>query len=162
MALAVTTGQVDVRMRAWRSFLEAYAVVIPRIERLLDSQVGLPFTWYDVLFQLSCAPGQRLLMHELADAVLLSRSGLTRSVDRIEAAGLVARRPIPGNRRSTYVVLTDAGRERLDQAFPVVTRAIGEYFTRHLNEEEAAVVLRIFGGVRDHARAAAPVTGRPG
>jgi DNA-binding MarR family transcriptional regulator len=149
----MTRDQIDIGFKAWRSFLEAHAVVIPRIERLLDSATGLPFTWYDVLFQLSCAPGQRLLMHELADAVLLSRSGLTRSVDRIEAAGLVAREAIPGNRRSTHVVLTGAGKERLAQAVPIVTRGVREYFTQHLSEEEAAAVVRILGGVRDHARA---------
>ena len=91
-------------------------------------------------------------MHELADAVLLSRSGLTRTVDRIEAAGLVARQAIPGDRRSMHVVLTDAGRERLAAAFPIMRRAVRELFAAHLSEEDAHNLVRILGRVRDGAR----------
>jgi len=127
--------------------------VVSRVERRLETRLGLPFTWYDVLFQLADAPGGRLRMHELAEAVLLSRSGLTRSVDRIEGAGLVSRQAIPGDRRGTHVVLSDAGRERLAAAYPIVRRAILELFAAHIDEEDAETLIRILGRVRDRARA---------
>ena len=117
---------------------------------MLQASTGLPFTWYDVLFQLAEAGG-RLRMHELADAVLLSRSGLTRSVDRIEAAGLVTRSPIPGDRRGTHVAITDVGREKLAAAFPVVRRAVLDLFAAHLSREDVESLVRILGRIRDGA-----------
>ena len=147
------TRRVDVRFKAWRSFLQSHTLVVARVEGRLEAGLGLPFTWYDVLYQLSEAPDRRLRMHELAEAVLLSRSGLTRTVDRIEAAGLVARQAIPGDRRSMHVVLTDAGRERLAAAIPIVTRAVRELFAAQVSEEEAENLVRILGRVRDRARA---------
>ena len=137
---------------AWRSFLQAHSVVVSRVEGLLQHSSGLPFTWYDVLFQLSEAPDGRLRMHELAEAVLLSRSGLTRSVDRIEAAGLVTRQAIPGDRRSTHVVITDAGRQKLAAAFPVVRRAVLDLFAAYLSDGDAETLVRILGRIRDGAR----------
>lgn len=142
-------GRVDIRFKAWRSFLGAYTVVVSRLERVLAARVGLPFTWYDVLFQLAEAPGGRLRMHELADAVLLSRSGLTRSVDRIESAGFVVRHTIAGDRRSIHVVLTDAGRQKLAAAFPVVRQTVNDLFADHLSIEEADALVRILGRIRD-------------
>jgi len=146
------TRRVDLRFTAWRTFLHSHSLVVSRVERRLEASLGLPFTWYDVLFQLSEAPDRRLRMHELAEAVLLSRSGLTRTIDRIEAAGLVARQAIPGDRRSLHVVLTDAGRERLAAAFPIVRRAVRELFADHLSEDDAHNLVRILGRVRDRAR----------
>src|SRR5579859_3239466 len=76
---------------AWRSFLTAHAALINQIERELLEAGVVPLSWYDVLFALYDAPGQRLRMSELASAIVLSRSGLTRLVDRLEAEGLLAR-----------------------------------------------------------------------
>lgn len=148
------TRRANVRFTAWRTFLHSHSLVVSRVERRLEAGLGLPFTWYDVLFQLSEAPDRRLRMHELAEAVLLSRSGLTRTVDRIEAAGLVVRQAIPGDRRSLHVVLTDAGRERLAAAFPIVRRAVRELFADHLSEDDADNLVRILGRIRDRARGA--------
>lgn len=147
---------VDVRFRAWRSFLRSYKLVVSGVERQLEAGSKLPFTWYDVLFQLAEAPGGRLRMRELAEAVILSRSGLTRLVDRIEAAGLVARQSIPSDRRSTHVVLTEAGRRRLASAFPVVEQAVRDHFAVHLDEDDAAGLVRIFGRILADAPDAPP------
>ena len=78
----------------------------------------MPLGWYDVLLQLAEAPDHRLRMAELAERVLLSRSGLTRLVDRLAAEGLVTREPFPGDARGLYTVLTDAGLARLRAAAP--------------------------------------------
>ena len=78
-------------MRAWRLFLEVHARVVNRLELELRDETGMPLTWYDVLVQLSEAPGHKLRMQELARRVLISKSGLTRLVDRLCAAGYVER-----------------------------------------------------------------------
>src|SRR5437763_1054664 len=84
-----------VRLEAWRAFLTAHAVLTERLEAELQAERGLQLTWYDVLFQLSLTSGGERRMQELAGAVLLSKSGLTRLVARMEQAGLVERRACP-------------------------------------------------------------------
>ena len=71
-------------MEAWVAFLGAHARVVPQVDKDLKSAFGISLTWFDVLYQLSLIPERRLRMQELADALLLSKSGLTRLVDRIE------------------------------------------------------------------------------
>src|SRR5207237_2294677 len=92
-------GASDWRIGIWRSFLRAHAGVIRELGRELAAEAGLPLAWYDVLLQLAEAPGRRLRMAELADRVLLSRSGLTRLVDRLQAEQLVRREPSPDDAR---------------------------------------------------------------
>jgi DNA-binding MarR family transcriptional regulator len=135
------------RMSAWRSFLEAHARVTDALATELETETGLPLTWYDVLVQLTEAPEHRLRMQDLARAVLLSKSGLTRLVDRMGAAGLVTREPCLDDRRGTFVCLADAGTERLDGASPVHLRGIAEHFTGHFSEVEARQLHDLLGRV---------------
>jgi DNA-binding MarR family transcriptional regulator len=102
----------------------------------------------DVLLHLAEVEGGRLRMRELAAAVLLSKSGLTTVVDRMEEAGLVRREVPSGDRRSIDVVLTDAGRRRLEEAGAVHRRGIDEHFCSHVSDEEAAALLDLFGRLR--------------
>src|SRR5918997_3145626 len=96
-------------LAAWRTFITAHAAVIDAIERDLRAAGVISLTWYDVLIELAEAPNRRLRLHELARAVVLSRSGLTRLVDRIEAAGLLHREACAEDRRGAYAVLTAEG-----------------------------------------------------
>ena len=75
------------QLAVWRAFLKAHALVVERIDHDLVATERLPLSSYDVLIELYEAPEQRLRMHELAERVVLSRSGLTRLVDRLEAEG---------------------------------------------------------------------------
>ena len=94
----------DETLGAWRAFLNAHALATKRINRDL-AEAGLPdLTWYDVLWTLHRADGRRLRIRELADAVVLSSTGMTRFVDRLEAGGLVRREAVPGDRRGAYAV----------------------------------------------------------
>jgi DNA-binding MarR family transcriptional regulator len=136
----VTKTDPRVAMAAWRAFLEAHAHITERLEQELQAAHGLSLPWYDVLVQLNEAPGRRLRMTELAAAVLLSKSGLTRLVDRMLSAGLVGREPDPGDRRGIYVCLTDAGLERLRDAAPTHLRGIERHFTTLLKPHEAATI----------------------
>ena len=124
-------------MRAWRAFLVAHARVTDTLATELEAETKLPLTWYDVLVQLSEADENKLRMQDLARAVLLSKSGLTRLVDRMASDGLVTREPCLDDRRGTFVCLSPAGRKRLDGASPTHLRGIAEHFTSYLTEAEA-------------------------
>ncbi len=126
----------DWRIDVWRSFLRAHASVVRELERELSAEAGLPLGWYDVLLQLVEAPGRRLRMAELADRVLLSRSGLTRLVDRLQAEGLVRREPSKDDARGMYTVLTQTGFDRLKRAAPVHLDGIARHWLAHYSDDE--------------------------
>ncbi len=114
-------------LAVWRIFLRAHAQVMRKLETDLVQEHGLPLASYDVLVQLVEAPGRRLRMTELADRVLLSRSGLTRLVDRLQREGLVAREACESDARGLFAVLTQAGFERLREASPTHLRGVEAY-----------------------------------
>ena len=109
----------------------------------------LPLEHYDVLLCLKRAPGggQRLRLSELAEAVTLSRSGLTRLVDRLEKAGLLRREACPTDRRGAFAALTPKGAGALRRTWPAYARAIQEHFARHLSDEEAGILARASGRI---------------
>jgi DNA-binding MarR family transcriptional regulator len=135
------------KVAAWRAFLHAHLVLTDVLERELAAETGLPLTWYDVLVNLHAAGGG-LRMQELAKRVVLSKSGLTRLVDRMVAAGYVCREPAAGDRRGLLAVMTPEGDRALHDAAPVHLRGIEEHFGRHVTDEEAAVVLSVFERLR--------------
>ena len=141
-------------MAAWRAFLTAHARVTALLEADLVRERGLPLSWYDVLLQLREANGQHLRMTELAEAVLLSKSGLTRLVDRMCIEGLVERSPDAEDRRGRWVQLTTKGRTRLREAAPVHLRGITEYFTGHLTADEAGALAATLERIVDAAEQA--------
>jgi DNA-binding MarR family transcriptional regulator len=130
----------ELGLRAWSVFLRTHAAVVRRIERELDEECRLPLAWYDVLLELNAAPERRLRMQDLGNRVVLSRSRVSRVVDELTRAGLVAREPDPVDRRGSWAVLTDLGRARLRAAAPVYLRGITEHFSRHLGVRELTAV----------------------
>jgi DNA-binding MarR family transcriptional regulator len=130
---------------AWRTFLRAHAQVTRRLEADLLAEHDLSLPTYDVLVQLSEAPDRRLRMTELAERVLLSRSGLTRLVDRLEREGLVHRQACPSDARGTHAVLSDAGLERLRAAWPTHLRGVSDYVTSRLDPAELTVLAGLLG-----------------
>ncbi|MEO8003938.1 MAG: MarR family transcriptional regulator [Betaproteobacteria bacterium] len=139
----------------WALFLTAHAVLLEQIEvRLADA--GLPsLAWYDVLWALERAGSRRLRMRELADMSVISRSNLTRLVDRLEAAGLVARERAAEDRRGAFAVITAEGRALRKKMWPVYAAAIKELFEDHITEREATQIRepleRVLGAVRGPA-----------
>ena len=134
--MSPTTGLTSAQQRAWRGFLRAHATVVRALEADLQAEHDLPLASYDVLVQLSESPDRRLRMTELADRVLLSRSGLTRLADRLEREGLLTREPCPSDARGTLAVLTDAGLERLRKAWPTHLRGVQEQVMSRLTAQE--------------------------
>jgi DNA-binding MarR family transcriptional regulator len=123
----------------WRAFLNAHAAVIGRIEADLAAAGLPPLDWYDVLWPIYRAPDRRLRMRDLAGHVVLSRTGMTRLVDRIEAAGCLRREPVPGDRRGAYATITPAGVRLLRKMWPVYERAVAEEFVPHVRPHRAVI-----------------------
>ncbi|MWK33802.1 MarR family transcriptional regulator [Actinomadura sp. J1-007] len=125
--------------------LRAQVQISRRLQTDLLADHDLALGSYDVLMHLGEAPEGRLRMNDLADRVLLSRSGLTRLVDRLQREGLVVRQSCDSDARGLYAVLTPAGRARLDAATPTYQRGVREYVLSRLDEAD----LRQFGLILD-------------
>jgi DNA-binding MarR family transcriptional regulator len=138
---------------AWRAFLNAHAAVLARVEDELSSAGLPPLSWYDVLWPLYRAPKRTLRAGELATSVVtISRSGLTRLVDRIEAAGLLLRRPSARDRRGTEIVLTREGAAMLRKMWPVYAAEIRRSFVDVLDHDEAVALHDSLVRVHEAAR----------
>jgi DNA-binding MarR family transcriptional regulator len=130
-----------------------HAVLVEKIEARL-AEAGLPpLSWYDVLWALERAEDRRLRMSELADMTVLSRSNLTRLVDRLESAGLVERERAADDRRGALAVVTAEGRAMRRKMWPVYSAGIKELFEDHIGSREAAqigdMLRRILEAVRE-------------
>lgn len=132
-------------------FIEAHAGLTRAMERELEASSGLSVQWFEVLIRLARTPGHRLRMSDLAAQTTLSASGLTRAVDRLEAAGLVARQACPTDRRSTYAVLTDEGEARIMAAVPVHVAQVVEVLDRVFSPEELETFTELTRRLRDAA-----------
>ena len=124
----------------WALFLTAHAVLVEQIELRLAA-AGLPsLAWYDVLWALERAGERRLRMSELAEMTVITRSNLTRLVDRLEDAGLVERVRAEEDRRGAFAVVTAEGRALRRKMWPVYAAAIEALFEDHITEKEAAQI----------------------
>jgi DNA-binding MarR family transcriptional regulator len=132
-------------------FMEAHAGLAAAFERELAQGSGLSVQWFEVMVRLARTPGHRLRMSDLAAQTTLSASGLTRAVDRLEAAGLVARQACPTDRRSTYAVLTPAGEERIMTALPLHVAQVVDVLDRVFSPEELATFSDLVRRLRDAA-----------
>jgi DNA-binding MarR family transcriptional regulator len=141
-AAELRIGAGEPRLAAWSTFLRAHARVTRQLERELQAQESLALADYDVLVQLALASDRRLRMSELADRLLLSRSGITRLVDRLERDGLVERMTCESDRRGQWAALTDAGRQRLRDASPTHLRGVAEHFLDRIPEQELETLRR--------------------
>ncbi|GAB4456035.1 MAG: MarR family winged helix-turn-helix transcriptional regulator [Armatimonadaceae bacterium] len=130
--------------RAWKALFIAHPLLMEAVEKaLVEAGVGNKAE-YDVLYTLETAEGGRLRLNELAEAVVLSPSGLSRRVDQIERRGWVRREGSEEDKRSFYAVLTDSGREALDRIWDVYAETVAAHFGQHLSDDEAEVLRRAF------------------
>ncbi|MGH9065634.1 MAG: MarR family winged helix-turn-helix transcriptional regulator [Acidimicrobiales bacterium] len=156
-------------MWAWRALVSTHGRLFARLDDELVAAHGLSLAEYEVLVQLSEAPGAALRMAELAERALVSRSGLTRRVDGMVSAGLVRRQACPSDRRGTLAVLTDAGRGLLARAAPThlagVRRHLVDLVGRSELEALGAILSRVVGELGDGSCGLGRVAGgdgRPG
>jgi len=123
-------------LAAWRGFLRVHAALTKDLDRELEVAHGLPLSSYEVLITLHAAPERRLRMSELADRTLLSRSGMTRLVDRLEKSGVVARDACGGDARGSFACLTAEGVALLRRVRPKHLADVRERFLRHLDPDD--------------------------
>ncbi|HEX5187903.1 MAG TPA: MarR family transcriptional regulator [Streptosporangiaceae bacterium] len=134
------TGRRRLAVGAWAGLLQVHAALVPALDQLLAQATGLPLSWYDVLLELAAAPGRRLLMGELGERVVLSRTRVSRIVDELAAAGLVRKESNPRDGRSSFAVLTPEGLARYRAAAPVYLAGIEREFAASLTDDELAVI----------------------
>jgi DNA-binding MarR family transcriptional regulator len=138
-------------LAVWRGFLRVHAAIVRELDAELQAAHGLPLSSYEVLLSLAAAPERRLRMIELADALIVSQSGVTRLVDRLERGGLVRRERCATDARGLYAVLTDAGLAALGEARPTHLAGVHRLFLDRLEagdcESLAATWERLQPGV---------------
>lgn len=132
---------------AWAALLRVHAALTPLLDQELQAAHGLPLTWYDVLLELNAAPDRQLTMSALGQAVVVSRSRVSRVVDELVRAGLVEREANPDDKRSAFARLTAAGRSRLRAAAPTYLAGIERHFTGRMTRTEAQTVAAALGKV---------------
>jgi DNA-binding MarR family transcriptional regulator len=130
-------GQMDPKFRGWYATAQMALRSLEAIERDVEAETGVPVAWIEVLFFLQKHDGGRRRMSELAEQSLLSRGGATRLIARMEEAGLVTREIPPSDRRATFAVITDKGRETIERVGPVHKAAVARHFTDAIDEQEA-------------------------
>ncbi len=123
-------------LAAWRGMLRVHASLVYELDHELEETHGLPLHQYEVLLLLADADGGQLRMSDLAAGVLLSQSGLTRLVDRLEGAGLVERRRCQDDRRGLYASITDEGRTRFDAARATHLAGVRQRFLSRLADDQ--------------------------
>jgi DNA-binding MarR family transcriptional regulator len=141
----------DPRLAPWRAFLVAYTQVARRLDEDLRTEHGLSLQEYGALVHLVEAPGRRLRMGRLAEALMLSKSGVTRLVDRLVADGLVERSSCPSDARGAEAALTAAGVDRLRNASPTHLRGIAGYFLDAIPPDDLPTIERALRLVADQA-----------
>ncbi len=143
-------------IEAWRSFLTAHARITRRLDDELQAAHGLSLAEYDALLQVATTPGRRIRMNVLAERVILSRSGITRLVDRLEAQGCLERIACETDARGQEALLTPVGLDRLRAAAQTHLEGVHRYFLDRLDDTELAALEASLG------RVAAPLAdGRP-
>ena len=137
-ATALGDDLAPAELAAWRGLLRVHAALAKALDSELAQAHDLPLSSYEVLITLQSAPGKKRRMAELADRVLLSRSGMTRLVDRLERDGLLERDTCTSDGRGCFAVLTPAGEELLARARPTHLAGVRERFLDHFSPSELA------------------------
>ncbi len=132
----------DAQLRPWRMFLHAHARIERRLDEDLRNHHGLSLQEYETLLHLAEAPDRQLRMGRLADSLLLSKSGVTRLVDRLVADGLVKRTSCSSDARGAEASLTSLGLTRLRAAAPTHLTGIRDYFLSAIETADLAVIER--------------------
>ena len=137
------------QQRSWRAFLVGTTLLMDRLDRDLREQHRISLPEYEILVRLAEADGNRLRMAMLADSVSHSRSRVTHTVGRMEAAGLVARDACVSDGRGVEAVLTEQGRSALENAAPTHVAGVRQFLVDLVDEDDFEAVGRVFDAVTD-------------
>ena len=137
--MARTSRRDDPLITTFGRLLEVQSRLERRLGADLEARCDLPHAWFEALVRLGRSEAGRLTMGSLAEQISLTTGGVTRLVDRMEAAGYVQRVPCPTDRRVSYATVTDAGREKLDEAAQVHAANLRAVFAAFSDEERATL-----------------------
>jgi DNA-binding MarR family transcriptional regulator len=146
-------------MEAWQAFLRASIRLMERLDAELEGH-GISLADYEILVHLSGEAAGELRMTELAARTLVSRSGLTRRLDRLVDAGLVERRSCPTDRRGVFAVLTEAGRARLEASAPTHVEGVRRHFIAQLQNQDLRALADSLNAVVESSVAPGPPADR--
>jgi len=148
--MSTTTTAIDLtetQLRAWRGLLVTHATLVRALDAQLTQEHDLPLSSYEVLLFVGGSPEGKMRMCDIAERVLLSRSGLTRLVDRLVRHGLLVREAVPDDARGSFAVLTEAGRDLLERSRATHLAGVRELFLDRLSEVEQQQLGAIFDRV---------------
>ena len=132
-------------LEAWRSYLQSHASILRALDAELSAEHGMTTRDYEVLLYLAQAPDRKLPMSALAERTMLTRSGITRLVDGLVAAGMIERAACPNDARVSYAQLTDDGYEKLRDAGCTHIASIRRLFLKHFSPEEIGQLASLLG-----------------
>jgi len=147
-------GSVPVRSAhgdAWGALTRTHAAITQRLQEALAAADFPPLPWYEVLAAVAEAPEERMKMGDLAEALVITRGGLTKLVDRLVKAGLLERTFCETDRRVSYATLTPAGRDLLAEMRPVVIAELEVAFSANLSVAQAKELRQTLDSVRGSA-----------
>ena len=139
-------------MSAWLAFLEVSHLLERAIEQQLRQDAGLSHAQYEILSRLEAAEGGQVRMSDLAEGIVVSRSGLTYQVTQLEKAGLVRRERCPSDDRGVLAVLTSEGRSALARAAPGHLHIVRENLIDALTPAQLATLADALTAARDRLR----------
>jgi DNA-binding MarR family transcriptional regulator len=158
-SVSASSAQLDEReLRAWRGLLRVHASLSKALDAQLEAEHGLPLTSYEVLKYLGDAEDHKMRMCDLASSVILSRSGLTRLVDRMEREGLLRRESCASDARGAFAKLTPEGRQKLEAARATHLAGVRSLFLEHLDGEQLELLAAVWDRVLPGATAPAPIS----
>jgi DNA-binding MarR family transcriptional regulator len=136
---------------AWGALTRTHAAIVQRLQEALSTSDFPPLPWYEVLATIAEEPDQRMKMGDLAEAMVITRGGLTKLVDRLVKAGLLERTFCETDRRVSYATLTPPGRELLAEMRPVVVAELEVTFAAKLSVAQANDLREALDRVRSSA-----------
>jgi DNA-binding MarR family transcriptional regulator len=146
----------DDEQAIWRAFLAASQLLMDRLDRELQAGAGIPHGYYEILVQLSEAPGRAMRMGDLADRCQSSRSRLSHAVNRLEEQGWIRRDSVPSDRRGAVAVLTDVGMHALQEAAPIHVEGVRRHLFDQLSPDQLHALGEISRVISAHLEATAP------
>ena len=145
MSFVEATQLEGVSLEAWRAYLTSHAAILRELDAELLAEQGMTTRDFEVLLFLSHAPDRRLPMSGLAESTMLTRSGITRLVDGLVAAGYVERTACEEDARISYAHLTDVGYEKLRQAGCSHVASVRRLFVERFSAEEVSQLADLLG-----------------
>lgn len=140
----------DSQQHSWRALMMGVTLLMERLDDDLRREFGMSLTEYEVMVRLSERPGRAMRMAQLADAMAHSRSRVTHTVARMEAAGYITRGTTPEDGRGVVAALTERGYELLVRAAPCHVESVRRHLVDLVSEADFAAVGRVFDSVADH------------